>query len=40
MTVSDLLERMTPEELVLWQMFLVVQHEEHEKAMRNAARRR
>lgn len=40
MTVSELLERMTPEELVLWGAYLNHNAEEAEKARVKAARRR
>jgi len=40
MTVSDLLERMTPEELVLWSGYLGHQAALQDEAQRKAARRR
>jgi hypothetical protein len=39
-TVGDLLERMTPEELILWSGYLERQHEQRLKAERRAQRRR
>lgn len=40
MTVTELQERMTPEELTLWDAYLSHQHEEQEKARVRAMRRR
>jgi hypothetical protein len=40
MTVGDLQERMTPEELMLWSGYLDYQRELQEQASRRAARRR
>ena len=40
MTVSDLLERMTPEELMLWSGYLGHQAALQDEAQRRAARRR
>jgi len=40
MTVSDLMERMTPEELVLWSGHLSHQAALQDEAQRKAARRR
>jgi len=40
MTVSELMERMTPEELVLWSGYLSHQRELQEEANRRAMRRR
>lgn len=40
MTVSELQERMTPEELTLWGLYLEHRQEQEEKARVKAARRR
>lgn len=40
MTVGELQERMTPEELTLWSAYLSHRAEEREKAERRASRRR
>jgi len=40
MTVGELQERMTPEELLLWSFYLENQHEQQEAARRKANRRR
>jgi len=40
MTVGELQERMTPEELTLWTMYLENQYEQAEAARRKASRRR
>ena len=40
MTLGQLREAMTPEELWLWHAFMTLQHEENQKAMEKARRRR
>ena len=40
MTLGQLREAMTPEELWLWHAFMVLQRDEHEKQMEKARRRR
>jgi hypothetical protein len=40
MTVGELQERMTPEEMVLWNGYYSWRHEEREKAERKASWRR
>jgi hypothetical protein len=40
MTVSEIQERMTPEELTMWSLYLDYQHERQMEAQKRAARRR
>ena len=40
MTLGQLREAMTPEELVLWHAFITLQNEEQEKALNKAKRGR
>ena len=40
MTLGQLREAMTPEELVLWHAFITLQNEEQEKALNKAKRSR
>jgi hypothetical protein len=40
MTLVQLREAMTPEELFIWHAFLTLQQEEQQKAMEKARRRR
>lgn len=40
LTLSELTERMTPEELWLWSLFYEIRHEEEQASMEKARRRR
>lgn len=40
MSVAELQERMTPEELIGWSTYMQIRHEQEQEAMRKAKRRR